>query len=105
MVTIVLRNEKGSPLTNAEVDGNFSNLNIGKLEVVNLTIDDVTSDNVTIVNSAGSNVTIESASDSYAGLMSSSDKMKLDGLNGKTIIVSSSEPENPNIGDLWIELL
>lgn len=33
MTTIVLRGIKGSPLTNDEVDANFSNLNSGKLEV------------------------------------------------------------------------
>lgn len=33
MTTIVLRAIKGSPLTNDEVDANFSNLNSGKLEV------------------------------------------------------------------------
>ena len=32
MSTITLRSVKGSPLTNAEVDANFSNLNTDKLE-------------------------------------------------------------------------
>lgn len=32
MSTIVLRNTKGSPLTNTEVDNNFSNLNNDKVE-------------------------------------------------------------------------
>lgn len=32
MVAITLRADKGSPLTNAEVDANFTNLNTGKLE-------------------------------------------------------------------------
>ena len=32
MSTIVLRATKGSPLTNTEVDSNFSNLNTDKLE-------------------------------------------------------------------------
>jgi len=32
MSTIVLRSVKNSPLTNAEVDSNFSNLNTDKLE-------------------------------------------------------------------------
>lgn len=32
MSTIVLRNTKGSPLTNTEVDNNFSNLNTDKME-------------------------------------------------------------------------
>jgi hypothetical protein len=33
MSTLTLRSDKGSPLTNAEVDGNFSNLNTDKIEV------------------------------------------------------------------------
>jgi hypothetical protein len=32
MSTITLRNTKGSPLTNTEVDDNFSNLNTDKME-------------------------------------------------------------------------
>ena len=32
MSTITLRNVKGSPLTNTEVDSNFSNLNTDKME-------------------------------------------------------------------------
>ena len=35
MSTIVLRNVKGTPLTNAEVDANFSNLNTDKVEKSN----------------------------------------------------------------------
>lgn len=32
MATITLRNTKGSPLTNTEVDDNFDNLNTDKME-------------------------------------------------------------------------
>ena len=32
MSTLTLRNVKGSPLTNTEVDNNFSNLNTDKME-------------------------------------------------------------------------
>jgi hypothetical protein len=35
MSTIVLRSVKGSPLTNTEVDNNFSNLNVDKLDKSN----------------------------------------------------------------------
>ena len=35
MSTITLRNTKGSPLTNTEVDSNFSNLNTDKMEKSN----------------------------------------------------------------------
>ena len=32
MATVTLRNTKGSPLTNTEVDANFNNLNSDKME-------------------------------------------------------------------------
>ena len=32
MATVTLRNTKGSPLTNTEVDANFNNLNTDKME-------------------------------------------------------------------------
>lgn len=35
MSTLVLRSVKGSPLTNTEVDNNFSNLNTDKMEKSN----------------------------------------------------------------------
>jgi hypothetical protein len=35
MSTLTLRNVKGSPLTNTEVDNNFSNLNTDKVEKSN----------------------------------------------------------------------
>tara|TARA_Y100001973_G_C5027184_1_gene246180 strand:+ start:281 stop:505 length:225 start_codon:yes stop_codon:yes gene_type:complete len=35
MATITLRSAKGSPLTNSEVDTNFTNLNNAKIEVSN----------------------------------------------------------------------
>ena len=42
MATITLRSSKGSPLTNAEVDGNFTNLNNDKYE----SGDDIVSDDL-----------------------------------------------------------
>ena len=38
MATIVTRSGKGSPLTNTEVDANFTNLNTDKVELTNLSI-------------------------------------------------------------------
>jgi hypothetical protein len=44
MATITLRSSKGSPLTNAEVDGNFTNLNNDKYESGDdIAVDDLTS--------------------------------------------------------------
>ena len=38
MATITTRSSKGSPLTNAEVDGNFTNLNTDKIELTDLSV-------------------------------------------------------------------
>lgn len=103
MATVTLRGVKGSPLTYAELDGNFSNLNVSKLEVVNLSTIS-TANTTTIVNTGGSNVTLNSASASNSGLLSASDKTKLDLLNGKTVVVSTTAPDSPNIGDLWLDI-
>src|SRR6056300_22873 len=44
MATITLRSSKGSPLTNAEVDGNFTNLNNDKYESGDdISVDDLSS--------------------------------------------------------------
>ena len=37
MSTITLRSTKGTPLTNNEIDGNFTNLNTDKLEITDTT--------------------------------------------------------------------
>ena len=39
MTTIYLRSTKGSPLTNAEVDANFNNLNTDKIEVADAVVE------------------------------------------------------------------
>ena len=38
MATITTRSGKGSPLTNNEVDANFTNLNSDKIELTNLSV-------------------------------------------------------------------
>jgi uncharacterized GH25 family protein len=53
MSTITLRNVKGSPLTNAEVDANFNNLNTDKVETANTTSDNVA--NKVVVRDADGN--------------------------------------------------
>ena len=74
MATIVTRSGKGSPLTNNEVDANFTNLNSDKLEIgggtltgaltvdAGISIDNITIDANKIATSSG-NFTIDSASD------------------------------------------
>jgi hypothetical protein len=53
MATITLRSTKGSPLTNAEIDGNFTNLNNAKLET----------------NGSGANLTALNASNVSSGTL------------------------------------
>ena len=49
MATITLRSAKGSPLTNNEVDANFTNLNTAKYEA---------NDNISVGTIAGSTLTL-----------------------------------------------
>lgn len=60
MATLVLRTVKGSPLTNAEVDGNFSNINseVGVVANLNTTLK---SNLVAAVNEVQSGVTSTAA--------------------------------------------
>lgn len=55
MPTLVLRTVKGTPLTNSEVDGNFSNLNSAIGETTNLLTDD-TSNLVSAINEVRASV-------------------------------------------------
>lgn len=73
MSTIVLRNTKGTPLTIAELDANFSNLNTDKMEKSN-NLSDLTSAstartnlNVDVAGTAATLATAaQSAAQSYA---------------------------------------
>lgn len=60
MSTLTLRSVKGSPLTNTEVDNNFSNLNTDKLEATNNLSD------VSNVDTARSNLGAASSDDALA---------------------------------------
>lgn len=115
MATIVTRAGKGSPLTNSEVDANFTNLNTDKLETVpvasastsgtvkigaGVSIDGAgvltstgatnlsntpASTNVALESSTGANTTLPAATQSAAGVLSAADKTKLDGGAGSTL--------------------
>ena len=74
MATIVTRSGKGSPLTNNEVDANFTNLNSDKLEIGGgtltgaLTVDSgISIDNITIdgteIDLSSGDLTIDVAGD------------------------------------------
>lgn len=98
MSAVVLRLVKGSPLTNEELDGNFANLNLDKLEVVNLSLGTVTASNIVILNSGGASVTIPAATTANAGLLTGTQKNQLDGLqanlNAKANLVHTHEIAN-----------
>jgi hypothetical protein len=85
MATLLLRNQKGQPLTNAEVDGNFSALNT-----------ELIADTLAISNHNGKGGNVHlAATTSTAGFMSSADKTNLNSLvtaatNGAT--TTSSGP-------------
>jgi len=77
MATIVTRSGKGSPLTNTEVDSNFTNLNTDKLEDA---AGSVSNDGNQYVRQDGAWATIT---------------------EGATVTVSTSKPSSPTNGDLW----
>lgn len=64
MATITLRSVKGAPLTNTEVDANFTNLNNDKLESGSITSTDFSGTTTLLIkNSAGTTLkTIRSPS-------------------------------------------
>ena len=73
MATITTRSGKGSPLTNAEVDSNFTNLNDDKIE-------DAPSDGTQYARQSGSWSAVSSAA---------------------TVTTSSTAPSSPADGDAW----
>ncbi len=73
MATIVTRSGKGSPLTNTEVDSNFTNLNTDKIE-------DAPSDGNQYARESGAWATVSAAA---------------------TVVTSSTAPSSPSDGDVW----
>ena len=73
MATIVTRSGKGSPLTNSEVDSNFTNLNTDKIE-------DAPSDGNQYARQSGAWATVSAAA---------------------TVVTSSTAPSSPSDGDVW----
>lgn len=63
MSTITLRSVKGTPLTNAEVDANFSNLNADKVETVSSPDASIT------FNKVGTNIELQVSQDSPASTL------------------------------------
>lgn len=77
MATIVTRSGKGSPLTNTEVDSNFSNLNTDKLE-----------DASGSTSSDGNEYVRKNGAWSVAS-------------GGASVTTSATAPSSPSDGDLW----
>jgi hypothetical protein len=73
MATIVTRSGKGSPLTNSEVDSNFTNLNTDKIE-------DAPSDGNQYARQSGAWAAVSAAA---------------------TVVTSSTAPSSPSDGDVW----
>jgi hypothetical protein len=73
MATIVTRSGKGSPLTNTEVDSNFTNLNTDKIE-------DAPSDGNQYARQSGAWAAVSAAA---------------------TVVTSSTAPSSPSDGDVW----
>lgn len=73
MATIVTRSGKGSPLTNTEVDSNFTNLNTDKIE-------DAPSDGSNYARQSGAWVAVNDSA---------------------VIVTSSTAPSSPSDGDVW----
>lgn len=83
MTTITLRSVKGSPLTNAEVDANFSNLNTAKIETLSST-----DGSVTITGTGASrDLSVPVNPDVVSGPVSATDNAlaRFDGTTGKLI--------------------
>lgn len=79
MATIVTRSGKGSPLTNTEVDSNFSNLNTDKLE-----------------DASGS-----TSSDGNEYVRKNGAWSVATGGGGASVTTSATAPSSPSDGDLW----
>ena len=79
MATIVTRSGKGSPLTNTEVDSNFSNLNTDKLE-----------------DASGS-----ASSDGNEYIRKNGAWAVATGGGGASVTTSATAPSSPSDGDLW----
>ena len=93
MATIVNRANKGSPLSNTEVDANFTNLNNDKLE---------TSAAYVHPTGAGSNH-IPTGGSSDQVLTYSASGVAAWAAQGNPTTISTTPPSSPSVGDQWID--
>jgi hypothetical protein len=93
VATIVNRANKGSPLSNTEVDANFTNLNNDKLE---------TSAAYVHPTGAGSNH-IPTGGSSDQVLTYSASGVAAWAAQGNPTTISTTPPSSPSVGDQWID--
>ena len=84
MSTIILRGTKGSPLTNSEVDANFTNINTDKLETSN-NLSDLASASTALTNLG---ITATAAEVNYTAGVTSSIQTQIDALQRPSIAVT-----------------
>jgi hypothetical protein len=92
MSTIVLRSVKGSPLTNAEVDANFSNLNTDKVEKTAAAITGGTINNTSVgatTPSTGAFTTLSSTGNTTLG-DATADTVTINGTVQPGVVISGS---------------
>ena len=96
MSTIVLRSVKGSPLTNTEVDTNFSNLNTDKIESVTSTDGSVsvtvsgTSRDLSVAVAAASTNVICQVKNMTGATLTKGTAVYISGANGQTPTISKA---------------
>ena len=90
MATIVTRSGKGSPLTNTEVDANFTNLNTGLTPI----------EGPSSLGSAGQVLTVNSGASAseWAAAASGGDA---DSVDGKSIAVVTALPSSPDANTIY----
>jgi len=92
MSTITLRSAKGSPLTNNEVDANFTNINDDKLEISN-NLSDLASASTALTNLG---LTATSAEINYTAGVTSAIQTQIDALQRPSIAVTVADSGSGN---------
>jgi len=92
MSTITLRSTKGSPLTNNEVDANFTNINADKLEISN-NLSDLASASTALTNLG---LTATAAEINYTAGVTSAIQTQIDALQRPSIAVTVADSGSGN---------
>lgn len=100
MATIVTRSGKGSPLTNTEVDANFTNLNNDKLETSAAYSHPTTAGNIHIPSGGSSGQILGYASAGTAQWQAAGGG-DADSVDGKSIAVVTALPSSPDANTIY----